>query len=212
MTNPAHEDEAFFKDRGFGMTIGFGTRPAVMSIDLMNGFTDATMPLGSNLDTEIEAALRVLGAARDKGVPVLHTIVRYDDEDMRDAGVWQLKQAGTTSLRAGTRAVEIDDRIGRLPNEQLIVKKFASSFFGTDLVSRLNSLNVDTVILVGCTTSGCIRATAVDAVQYGFRPMVVREAVGDRSESAHTQSLFDLGQKYADIVEVDETVEYLAKL
>ena len=95
------------------------------------------------------------------------------------------------------------------PNDILLVKKYASCFFGTDLVPRLNSRRIDTLIITGCTTSGCVRATAVDAVQNGFRPMVVREAVGDRSKAAHEQSLFDLNAKYADVVSLDETLHYL---
>jgi nicotinamidase-related amidase len=91
-----------------------------------------------------------------------------------------------------------------------VLKKYASCFFGSDLVSRLNAQRIDTLIIVGCTTSGCVRATAVDAVQYGFRPVIVREAVGDRAAPAHKQALFDLEQKYADVVGLEEAVDYLA--
>jgi maleamate amidohydrolase len=203
------DDAAFFASRGFGRRIGFGRRAAILSIDFMNGFTDASMPLGSNLDAEIAVATAVLDAARTAGIPIIHTIVRYDGDDLADAGVWALKQAGATTLRAGTNAVELDERIGRRPAEQILVKKYASAFFGTDLSSRLVSLGVDTVILLGCTTSGCVRASAVDAVQYGFRPMVVEQAVGDRSAAAHRQALFDLQQKYADVVSATEAIEHL---
>jgi maleamate amidohydrolase len=210
MTITNRSDESgFFNERGFGLTIGFGSRPAILSIDFMNGFTDESMPLGANLDVEIEAAVSVLEVAREKGIPVFHTIVRYDDEDVQDSGVWKRKQGGLATLLAGTRVVEIDERIGRLTNEQVIVKKYASAFFGTDLASRLVSLQIDTLLLLGCTTSGCVRASAVDAVQLGFRPSVVREAVGDRSPAAHRQALFDLEQKYADVVTVSEAIEYL---
>jgi nicotinamidase-related amidase len=91
----------------------------------------------------------------------------------------------------------------------VLVKKYASAFFGTDLVSRLNARSIDTILITGCSTSGCVRATAVDAVQYGFRPIVVREAVGDRHPEAHRQSLFDLRQKYADVVDLEEALRYL---
>jgi nicotinamidase-related amidase len=120
--------------------------------------------------------------------------------------------SGTLTLRPGTPVVEIDSRLGRRPDEAIILKKYASVFFGTDLVSRLNARRVDTLILTGCTTSGCVRATAVDAVQNGYRPMVVREAVGDRAKAAHDQSLFDLQAKYADVVTVAETLEVLSRL
>ena len=124
----------------------------------------------------------------------------YNEADLKDAGIWALKQKGVVTLKAGTDEVEIDPRLDFRPTDSLLVKKYASCFFGTDLVSRLVSRRVDTLIITGCTTSGCVRATAVDAVQNGFRPMVVREAVGDRSAAAHEQSLFDLNAKYADVV------------
>jgi nicotinamidase-related amidase len=107
--------------------------------------------------------------------------------------------------------VEIDERLHRCPTDFLLLKKGASCFFGTNLVPLLLSADVDTLVLTGCSTSGCVRATAVDACQYGFRPMVVRQAVGDRSESAHEQSLFDLHSRYADVVGVDEVITHLAK-
>ena len=116
---------------------------------------------------------------------------------------------GTLTLKAGTNAVEVDKRLDMQPTDSLLVKKYASCFFGTDLASRLMNLHADTLIITGCTTSGCVRATAVDAVQNGFRPMVVKEAVGDRSAAAHEQSLFDLNAKYADVVGLDETLQYM---
>ena len=105
--------------------------------------------------------------------------------------------------------MELDPRLERRADEAIILKKYASAFFGTDFITRLNTRRVDTLLITGCTTSGCVRASAVDAVQYGLRPMVIREAVGDRAEAAHRQSLFDLEQKYADVVSVDEVVAYV---
>ncbi len=200
-------NEDFFRERGFGVRIGFGERPAVLVVDLLKGFTDPAFPLGSNLDAVVEATVQVLAAARATRVPVLFTVLWYE-EDLADAGVWELKQKGLRSMVRGSEATELDPRLGRTPEEPTVLKKYASAFFGTDLVSRLNAAAVDTLVITGCTTSGCIRATAVDAVQYGYRPMVVREAVGDRAESAHEQSLFDLQQKYADVVGLDEVVAY----
>ncbi|HYY89634.1 MAG TPA: isochorismatase family protein [Chloroflexota bacterium] len=203
------EMTAFFASRGFGLRIGFGERPAVAVIDFMNGFTDASMPLGANLDREIEATRQVLTAARESQTPIYYTACIYEEPDYADAGVWRLKQTGIRSLGAGTRAVELDSRLERRSDEAIIVKKYASAFFGTDFITRLNARRVDTLIIAGCTTSGCVRATAVDALQLGLRPVVVREAVGDRAEAPHRQSLFDLEQKYADVVGVDEVVDYL---
>lgn len=210
-TSTKMSDEEFFKQRGFGQRIGFGDRPALIVIDILNAFTNPDMPLGANLDQEIEAVLPLLDVARSKKLPVLFSTVQYDADDLKDAGIWALKQKGIVTLRSGTPGVEVDARMKFRRGETLIVKKYASCFFGTDLVPRLLAHGVDTLILTGCTTSGCVRATAVDACQMGFRPMVVREAVGDRSEAAHKQSLFDLDAKYADVVSLNETLSYLTQ-
>jgi maleamate amidohydrolase len=203
------EDEEFFRQRGFGIKIGFGESPALIVIDMINGFTDAAMPLGANLDQQIEAQKPLLQVAHQRDIPVIFSTVMYEEADIKDAGIWALKQKGARTLTAGSDAVKVDARLGMQQNDILLMKKYASCFFGTDLVPRLNSRRVDTLIITGCTTSGCVRATAVDAVQNGFRPMVVREAVGDRSAAAHEQSLFDLNAKYADVVSLGETLQYL---
>jgi nicotinamidase-related amidase len=205
-------DEDFFKERGFGLKMGFGQRPALLVVDLIKAFTDASRPLGANLDRQIEATRKLLSVAHERGVPVIFSTVRYDEADMGDAGIWRLKQKGAADLVAQSNGHEIDERLEVAPSDSVLLKKYASCFFGTDLVSRLTSRGVDTLIIVGCTTSGCVRASAVDSVQNGFRPMVVREAVGDRSEAAHEQSLFDLNAKYADVVSLDETLQYLARI
>jgi nicotinamidase-related amidase len=203
------EDEEFFRQRGFGIKIGFGERPALIIIDMLKGFTDPTMPLGANLDTQIEAQKPLLKVAHERDIPVIFSTVMYEEAEAKDAGLWGIKMKGSLTLTAGSEAVKVDPRLGMQPKDILLVKKYASCFFGTDLVPRLNSRGVDTLLITGCTTSGCVRATAVDAVQNGFRPMVVREAVGDRSVAAHEQSLFDLNAKYADVVSLDETLQYL---
>jgi maleamate amidohydrolase len=202
-------DQEFFAERGFGRPIGFGSSPGVLVIDLIGAFTDPTLPLGAPLDEVLANTLRVVDTARSGQLPVLFTTVAYDDGDLRDAGVWAAKMAGLLTLRAGTPEVEVDGRLGRRADEPLIVKKYASAFFGTDLISRLNAMRVDTLVITGCTTSGCVRATAVDAVQNGLRPIVVREAVGDRSRAAHEQSLFDLQAKYADVLGINDVLPRL---
>jgi maleamate amidohydrolase len=203
------EDEELFRQRGFGQKIGFGERPAVIVIDMIKAFSDQSMMLGANLDSQIEATRPILDVAHERDIPVIFSTVIYNDSDMRDAGIWALKMKGLMTLKAGTDATEVDPRLEVGPKDSLLVKKYASCFFGTDLVSRLMSQRVDTLIITGCTTSGCVRATAVDALQSGLRPVVVREAVGDRSVAAHEQSLFDLNAKYADVVSLDETLQYL---
>jgi nicotinamidase-related amidase len=208
---PSPDSTEFFTARGFGTTIGFGQRPAVVVVDLINGFTNPEMPLGSDLDGVVSRTEAIVVTARAIGIPVLFTTVAYSP-DLADAGVWFRKQRALSTLIAGTPAVEVDARLARRETEGLIAKKYASSFFGTDLASRLTARAVDTLIITGATTSGCVRCTAVDAVQLGFRPMVVRDAVGDRSPAAHDQSLFDLEQKYADVVTSDDVIAYLGAL
>lgn len=209
--NPSAEE--FYRSRGFGRPIGFGERPAIVVVDFINGFTDPVLPFGSILHEEIDATVRLLEAARKRGdVPIVFIGTAYEFDDFRDAGLWKTKQAGITSLRSGTHAVEIDSRMGWRPSdEHHISKKFASAFFGTDLISRLNCLSIDTVLLAGCSTSGCVRATAVDGLQNGYRIMVVREAVGDRDSEAHERSLIEIDAKYADVISLDRAITYLAE-
>lgn len=206
------EMDQFFKDRGFGLKIGYGEQPALIIIDLVQGFTNPDLPLGADLSSQLAESRRLLDAARSAKIPVYFTTVAYEERDLRDAGIWAKKMAGIMTLQAGMSEVEVDPSLERVPGEPLISKKYASAFFGTDLLSRLNSLRVDTLIIAGCTTSGCVRATAVDAVQNGFRPIVVQEAVGDRSQPAHEQSLFDLNAKYADVVGVEDALGYLSSI
>lgn len=192
--------------------MGFGRRPAVLVVDMIVAFTDPNQMLGSDLSPQIVATQQMIDGARARHLPILYSTVSYDDEGLADAGVWALKQKGLATLRVGTPAVELDPRLQRLPGEGWLPKKYASCFFGTDLASRLVSAGVDTLLLAGCTTSGCVRATAVDALQSGFRPVVVRDCVGDRSEVAHEQSLFDLQAKYADVVSLEEVCRYLENI
>ena len=205
----SQSDAELFQQRGFGLKIGFGERPALLVIDMLKAFTNPQMMLGPNLDNEIEAIKPLIAVAHERDIPVIFSTVIYNDVDLKDAGIWALKMKGVATLRGDSDGVEIDPRLDFRKTDSLLVKKYASCFFGTDLVSRLLSRRVDTLIIVGCTTSGCVRATAVDAVQTGLRPMVVREAVGDRSAAAHEQSLFDLNAKYADVVSLDEALQYL---
>jgi maleamate amidohydrolase len=205
-------DIQFFQERGFGLTMGFGERPAVLVVDMVKAFTDPKRMLGADLDSQITATQSLLEAAHARDIPVIFSTVRYDDIDLRDAGIWALKQKGSVTLRAETDGHELDPRLTYAQGDSLLLKKYASCFFGTDLVSRLNSRRIDTLIIAGCTTSGCVRATAVDAIQNGFRPIVVREAVGDRSVAAHEQSLFDLHAKYADVVSLQEVTGFLLRV
>lgn len=211
MLGDLEEQKKYFKERGFGREVGFGKRPAVLVIDIIGAFTDPNLPLGSDLTNVIKETKKILDASRASEIPILFSTMGYDDNNLKDAGVWAIKQGGLITLKSGTPEVAIDSRLERKEDEQIIVKKYASVFFGTDLISRLNTLGIDTLILVGCTTSGCVRATAVDGVQNGYRVIIAEEAVGDRSESAHQQSLFDLNAKYGDVVSVNKIIEYVTK-
>jgi maleamate amidohydrolase len=198
--------------RGLTRLLGFGERPALVAVDFTRAFTDPQMPLAADFSAELEQTARLARAARAGGSPVYFTVTAYDEPDLADAGVWAEKVPATTTLRSGTAGVELDPRGGREPGDGVVLKKYASAFFGTDLATRLTSRRVDTILLAGCTTSGCVRATAVDGLQHGFRVMVVREAVGDRNPDAHLQSLLDMQTKYADIVTVAQVEDYLGAL
>ena len=196
----------------FGGAAGFGDRPAVVVVDLNYGFTDPASPLACDLDDVLVSCRSLLDVARDARVPVYFTTIVYDDVWEAAAAVFLRKVPALKVLRPGTRWVEIDERLGRREDEPVIVKQYASAFFGTSLASTLTASGSDSVVLTGLTTSGCVRATAVDAMQHGFIPLVVEEAVGDRDERPHRASLFDLDAKYADVVHEDEVLTYLRAL
>ncbi len=191
-----------------GRPIARGASPAVLVVDFSCGFTDPESTLGSDLSAEVEATRRLLDRARDKGLPIVFTTIAFDPAGS-DGGLWLQKAPALTELEAGGPLVEIDPRLGRREGETLLVKKGASAFFGTNLVSILVAHGVDTVVLCGATTSGCVRATAIDLLQYGWPALVPRECVGDRARAPHEANLFDIQAKYADVVSLDEALEYL---
>ncbi|HWJ80014.1 MAG TPA: isochorismatase family protein [Niallia sp.] len=204
------KDEVFFEERGFGKLFGLGRKPGLIVVDVINGFTNPEMPMGSDLTQQIEQINKLLNIMHELELPVMFTTISYDDKNAADSGLWVKKMQGLNTLLAGTEAVEIDPRLDFRKGDSLISKKYASAFFGTDLVSRLNANDIDSVIIVGCTTCGCIRATAVDALQYGYIPIVVEDAVGDRSLASHSQSLFDLRQKYSDVLSTDDIINAIS--
>jgi len=205
------ETYEFYKQRGFAQRVGFGERPALLIVDFINAFTDLSSPLASNLDAAVEATRRLLDMARKKRLPIFFTTVGYD-EGFEDAGVFIKKVPSLSVLRSGSPMVEIDERLKPEPGEHVIVKKYASAFFGTSLWSTLTAQRVDTVLITGCTTSGCVRASAVDACQTGFHTIVVEEAVGDRAVGPHEANLFDIDAKYGDVVSLETALEYLNRL
>jgi maleamate amidohydrolase len=199
--------DAYYKERGiFQGRFGFGRSPALVVIDMAYGWTDPAYAGGSaRLDGAIAAIGQLLPAARAKAVPIFFTT----SPDTDPPG---FKSAGDFSpnFRAwDRRACAIDERVRPLPGEKVIVKEHASAFAGTPLIGHLTGRRVDTLLIAGCSTSACVRATATDAKTYHLRPIIVREAVEDRSEIAHEWTLFDIQARFADVVGLEETLAYL---
>lgn len=190
--------------------LGFGKKSAIIVIDLLQGYTTEGSALYAPGVVEcVKQMPDFLALAREKGVPIIHTRVLYTTPNYEDGGVWVKKAPVLKDLVAGNPYAEFCEGVEPLESEPVIVKQYASAFFGTSLVATLNGLDVDTLIITGCTTSGCIRATAVDAVQHGFRPICPRELIGDRHEGPHEANLFDINAKYGDVITKAEIMEYL---
>lgn len=200
------------RHEGFHGRAGFGRRPALLVIDVNVGFTDSSSPLVCDLDGVVGAIGRLLEQARRAQIPVVYTTVSFTEGDKIAAAAFIDKVPALLTLEAGSRWVEIDSRIAPLPHEPVLNKLFASAFFGTPLSSLLASAGCDSVVVTGASTSGCVRATAVDALQHGYRPVVPREAVGDRNPAAHEANLYDIDAKYGDVVSVDDVVAHLEEL
>ena len=196
---------------GLGQAVTVGSRPAILVVDFSCGFTDPECTLGADMSAEVEATRRLLDAGRARGVPVIFTTIGYEPS-LKDGGLWLQKVPSLGDLQIGGRWVEIDPRLEPREDETIVLKKGASAFFGTNLPAILVSQGVDSVILCGATTSGCIRATAIDLLQYGYPTLVPRECVGDRAQAPHEANLFDINAKYADVVPLDEVLEYLASV
>lgn len=200
-----------YENSGFMGRMGFGKRPAVVVVDFCRAFTDpAISPLAANLDQEVAATRTLLDSARRQQVPVIYTTVEYDP-DLKDAGLWKLKTRSQDSLIRGTKGPEIDPRLAPQPDEHILIKKFASAFFGTHLQAILRPMGVDTLLICGATTSGCVRATVVDSCQHGFYTAVVRKCVGDRAPGPHEANLFDMDAKYADVIPLSEALNYITR-
>jgi nicotinamidase-related amidase len=196
---------------GLGQSVTLGTRPAVLVVDLSRGFTDPECAMGSDLTAVVEATNTVLAAAREGSVPVIFTTIGFE-ANLKDGSLWLQKAPSLGELQLGGKWVELDPRLGRRESETVILKKGASAFFGTNLASILVSQNVDTIILCGATTSGCIRATAIDLLQYGYPTLVPRECVGDRAPDPHEANLIDIQAKYADVVPTSDVLSYLERV
>ncbi|WP_298821232.1 N-carbamoylsarcosine amidohydrolase [Chloroflexus sp.] len=199
-----------YRQHGLGGRVGFGERPALLIVDFIKAYTTPGSPLyaAPGVPDAVYASQPVLNAARAAAIPVIYTTVAYAT-DGRDGGIFVQKVPALRQLTHNSPLIEIVDELRPQPDELVIEKKYASAFFGTHLAATLTASRVDTLIMVGCSTSGCIRASAVDGMQHGFRVIVPRECVGDRAPEPHLANLFDIDSKYGDVVAVDEVLAYL---
>ncbi|GAA3581173.1 isochorismatase family protein [Amycolatopsis ultiminotia] len=204
------ETDRTYARAGFGGAVPRGNCPALLVVDLTRGFTEPDFPLGADLSAEVAAAGELMRAAHRSGAPVVCTAISYRDAEVRgDSIAWLRKAPGMRSLLEGSAEVALDPRLERRDGDHLITKKGASAFHGTSLAALLTGLRTDTVLVCGATTSGCVRATAVDALQSGFDTLVVRDACGDRARGPHDAALFDLQAKYADVIDLAEGIATL---
>ncbi|MFG2225180.1 isochorismatase family protein [Streptomyces sp. NPDC050161] len=205
--------DATYARAGFGARVRRGDRPAIVVVDLTRGFTEDRFPSGADLTEVVGATAELIEAARPSRVPVLFTALSYTPAEAAGDGVaWLHKAPGMRALVEGSDAVAVDPRLPRRPEDVLLLKKGASAFFGTSLAATLTALGRDTAVICGATTSGCVRATVVDAVQSGFPVLVPRTCVGDRAQGPHDASLFDIQAKYGDVIGQQDALAYLAGL
>ena len=204
------EDNAIYEKQGFAQSIGIGERPAVVTVDFTNGFNDPEHFGGGNIDDAIKKTCELLKAARAWGWPIAHTRVVYAD-DGSNAGVFTWKVPALAALTEDNPLGHIVAQLDVRPGEFVVRKTQASAFFGTDFLPWLVRNRVDTLLVTGCTTSGCVRATVIDSVSNNLRTIVVRDCVGDRALGPHEANLFDMQQKYADLVTAEDVIAHFSR-
>lgn len=197
-----------YQTAGFGRALPFGRKPALLIVDFVRAYIEPGSPLYAGCESAFESAKRVLAAARTARIPVIFTGVEYEPGGI-NGGIFYRKVGALKVFDKGSRLGEYCNGMTPQPSEQLLLKQYASAFFGTPLAATLTAQGVDTVIITGVSTSGCVRATALDACQHGFLPFVVRDAVGDRDPRPHEASLFDLQAKYAEVVSEADIMQHL---
>ena len=198
--------------RGYGQArIEPGERPAVLVIDLQYAFTDPSFVFGGAelIERATVNTAPLLKVARSVGVPVFHTIVSWRDE--KDLGLWTIKLPPCAEITPDSRWAQVDERLWD-DSDVLLPKKWPSFFHGTPLISLLTAMQRDTVIVTGCTTSGCVRATTVDAFSYGFRTILPEDCIGDQGRDAHESNLRDVHRRYAEVTTSDEVIGYLERM
>jgi maleamate amidohydrolase len=204
-------DTNVYVRQGYGQRLGFGTKPALLIIDFTNGFADEKLLGGGNIGEAIDNTIDLLITARACKIPIAFSKHAYSPNGS-DFGLFVQKNQTLRHLTTGNASTEIVEKLAPWPNELVLLKRHPSVFFGTDLIGWLVTRQVDTVIVTGCSTSGCVRASAVDALCLGLRPIVVRDCVGDRASAPHEANLFDLEQKYADVLPREAVIQYLKTL
>jgi maleamate amidohydrolase len=195
-----------YRAQSFGRRVGWGSRPALLIVDFQVAFADPAIFGGYNIPAAIAATARLLATARRAGLPVAH--MRYlMQDDGADHGPFVAKVPGLARLTADAPEAAFAPAVAPAPGEWVGAKRHASAFFGTPLASFLMTRQADTLLIAGCTTSGCIRASVIDASAYGLRPIVVADCVGDRAKEPHEANLFDMDQKYADVTPLEEVLQ-----
>jgi maleamate amidohydrolase len=209
MANEIASDDAFADTRRVyaeqrigGGRVGFGQRAAVLVVDFQHLYTRGRCATGLEA---VEETRRLLEVARGAGAPVAYSYVGYDPE-RPDGGVWTIKCPGLLENVRGSEECSLDPLITPHPEDMVVEKRAASAFFGTPLVEHFRSLGVDTVVVCGTSTSGCVRASVVDGVAWDFRMIVPRECVSDRSAPSHAAALFDIDTKYGDVLDLADVI------
>ncbi len=203
---------ADYRAAGFGGSLPWGSRPALLLIDFAAAYFVADSPLYAGVEAARAAAARLAEAARAADVPAIFTRVEYvRDDPARDGGMFYRKIAALACFDSGNPLGDFTPELAPQPGDIVVTKQYPSAFFATGLAAMLRGMGVDTLVIAGLSTSGCVRATAVDALCHGLVPLVVREAVGDRDAGVHAANLFDLAAKTADVIGLDEALAYLAR-
>ncbi len=203
--------EANYAAGGFGRSLQWGVSPAIIVVDLCVAYLQPGSPLFADAEPARASAARLVDLARSVDVPVIFTRVEFEPGGI-DGGLFFKKVGALQSFERGNPLGDFPEAPRPLPGEVVVTKQYASAFFATSLASTMNAMRIDTAIVTGVSTSGCVRATALDALQHGFVPLVVRDAVGDRHPGPHEANLFDLQAKYADVISEVQCIDYLKSL
>jgi len=204
------QDEVYDK-AGFGRTVPRGVRPGIVVVDFSYGFTDISYPTAADMRDQIARTRKITDFARERGFPVIYTTIAYQPSEAETLP-WLRKATGMRALLVGTRLVDIDASTGIVDGDPVVVKHGASAFHGTNLAALLTAAGVDTLVVTGATTSGCVRATVVDAVQSGFTVLVPHDCCADRATAPHDAALYDIGQKYGDVTDASDVMEWLGRI